>query len=151
MQAQTAGKSKGQLIEWFKKTDRAVLVATASFWEGISIEGDDLKLVIIDKIPFGQQDDPILIARQRFYETQKQKEKFVIFKELQIFPATIRLLQGFGRLIRTKTDTGAVAILDPRLTYSRYRSQILGALPPAAVVTDLQDERLASILGVRIK
>lgn len=137
------GNSK--LIEWFKNTPNSVLVGTASFWEGVSIEGDDLKLVIIDKIPFTPHTDPIQQARQAWYDANPERKKRA-FMDLQIYPAIIRLKQGFGRLIRTKTDTGAVALLDPRLTKKPYGKSILYALPNAARVGRLDDPRLIEIL-----
>ena len=145
IQSQTGNKTKSQLIEWFKTTDKAVLVATSSFWEGVSIEGDALKLVIIDKIPFSMHTDPKNKARERAL-IAKGKDRFDIFKQLQIFPAIIKLMQGFGRLIRTKTDTGVVAILDPRLQTKGYRKRIINALPNAKLIHDLESPIIEQLL-----
>ncbi len=139
------GKSK--MIEWFKQTPNAVLVGTASFWEGVSIEGDALKLVIIDRIPFIPHTDPLQKAREDFYKSREDLKRRY-FQELMLWPAKVKLQQGFGRLIRTKTDTGAVAILDPRLHTKNYGQAILRSLPPAPVVESIDDPRLITILGV---
>lgn len=145
VKAQSPETSNSKLIEWFRSTAGAILVGTSSFWEGISIEGDDLKLVIIDKIPFPNNQDPIQQARDAAYRKDPVKSKKA-FLDLGLFPAIIRLNQGFGRLIRTKTDTGCVAILDPRLTNAKYKDKILSSLPKAYRTTVLQDARLVEVL-----
>jgi len=142
---QSPQASNSSLVEWFKKTPNAVLVGTASFWEGISVEGDDLKLVVIDKIPFPNHLDPIQQARDAWYNADASR-KGKAFLDLQLYPAIIKLKQGFGRLIRTKNDTGVVAILDPRLTLSRYGGQILRALPPATRLKTLDDPNFLRLL-----
>lgn len=145
VKAQNPTIANSQLIEWFKETENAVLVGTASFWQGVSIEGDDLKLVVIDKLPFIPHTEPIQQARQMWYDADPVRKK-KSFMELQVFPATIRMNQGFGRLIRTKTDTGVVAILDPRVTYARYKNVILNNLPNAYRTTFIEDQRLINAL-----
>lgn len=146
VKAQGNGMANGQLIKWFKETDNSILVGTNSFWEGISVEGDDLKLVIIDKIPFVSHTEPIQQARENWYKLDPAR-KARAFMDLQVFPAKIRLNQGFGRLIRTKSDSGVVAILDPRLTRGGgYKSDILYSLPNAPKTTVLHDPRLINLL-----
>ncbi len=145
VKAQSPEMPNSKLIEWFKSTDNAVLVGTSSFWEGISIEGDDLKLVIIDKIPFPNNREPIHQARENRYRTTPALVNKA-FTDLSIYPAVIRLLQGFGRLIRTKSDTGAVAILDPRLTTAHYKGTFLNSFPKAYRTSLIQDQRLVEIL-----
>lgn len=137
--------SNSQLIEWFKETNNAILVGTASFWEGVSIEGDDLKLVIIDKIPFAPHTEPVHKARENWYD-QDPARKSRKFMDLSVFPATLKLKQGFGRLNRTKTDTGVVAILDPRLTGKHFGRLILQNLPNATQTSDINDPKLLSLL-----
>lgn len=145
VKAQSPEMPNSKLIQWFKQTENSIIVGTSSFWEGISIEGDDLKLVIIDKLPFTLHTDPIQQAREAWYKSDpKKKDK--AFMDLQLFPSVIKLNQGVGRLIRTKSDTGAVAILDPRLTHARYRNVILNSLPKAYRTNLLQDSRLVEIL-----
>lgn len=119
--------SKAGMIRWLKETPRAVLVATASFWEGVDVPGEALRLVIIDKIPFAQ---PTPVERARQAQLGKRA-----FNDLSIPDATLALKQGFGRLIRTRDDWGVVAILDPRLWVEAYGRRILAALPDAQIVT----------------
>ncbi len=146
IKAQGTGMANGQLIKWFKETENSILVGTNSFWEGISVEGDDLKLVIIDKIPFVSHTEPIQQARETWYKLNPARKNRA-FMDLQVFPAKIRLNQGFGRLIRTKTDTGVVAILDPRLTNGGgWKNDILRSLPKAPKTTILKDPRLIALL-----
>lgn len=118
---------RARLIEWFKTTPHSVLFATSTFWEGVDIPGDALSCVIIDKLPFANPSDPVVQAR-----TDRMKAKGEDwFNEYMLPKAVIALKQGFGRLIRTRTDTGIVAILDRRLTTMRYGQVILRSLPPA--------------------
>jgi ATP-dependent DNA helicase DinG len=121
---------KGHLIEWFKQTPNAVLFATQSFWEGVSIEGSALRLVIIDKLPFPPPSDPIYKAKAAALIAKGKKDFF----DLSVPTATIKLKQGFGRLIRTQSDHGVVAILDSRLVGKPYGRSIVAALPPAKLV-----------------
>lgn len=138
---QAPGTSNTALINWFKETENAVLVGTSSFWEGVSIEGELLKLVIIDKIPFASHTEPIQQARSTWYKSDPEKKKKE-FMDLQVYPACIKLMQGFGRLIRTKSDTGVVAILDPRLTVGRNKQTFINSLPKAYTTSLINDPRL---------
>lgn len=124
-----------RLIEWFVDTPNAVLFGTSSFWEGVSIDGDQLSCVIIDRIPFQVPDDPVHEAR---CDVLKSDPESSWFNDLSLPHATMRLKQGVGRLIRTHKDTGMVAILDSRLTAKRYGSRILEALPPMPIVRSLE-------------
>ncbi len=122
-----------RLIETFRAMPGAVLLATASFWEGVDVAGDALSLVIIDRIPFGSPGDPVLAAR---IETARAAGE-APFKTLQLPAAALTLKQGFGRLIRTATDRGVVAVLDRRLSKKGYGRSLLRALPPAPQLDDL--------------
>jgi ATP-dependent DNA helicase DinG len=115
-----------QLIASFRSKGNAVLIATASFWEGVDVSGEALSLVMIDKIPFSPPDDPVSQAREKALE-EKGLSAFVCE---QLPNAIMSLVQGAGRLIRSETDTGVLVIGDPRLTNRRYGKQILAALPP---------------------
>jgi ATP-dependent DNA helicase DinG len=118
---------RSRLIEWFKATPGSVLFATATFWEGVDVPGDALSCVIIDKLPFASPDDPVVAAR-----TERMKARGEDWFEGFMLPkAILALKQGFGRLIRTRTDTGLVAILDRRLVTRAYGPTILRSLPPA--------------------
>ncbi|MBX9571969.1 MAG: hypothetical protein K2X77_23955 [Candidatus Obscuribacterales bacterium] len=127
---------RNRLLDWFRETPNAVLFATASFWEGVSVDGDQLSAVIIDRIPFQSPDDPIYEAR---CDLLKEEEGLSWFSELALPYAIMRLKQGVGRLIRTKTDRGIVAILDPRVTSKAYGRAILSCLPPMTVVRSIQN------------
>jgi ATP-dependent DNA helicase DinG len=126
---------KTQLLDTFRLERNAVLVATMGFWEGVDVPGDALRLVIIDKIPFSVPTDPLVQARVQHLEEQQLNP----FSELFIPTAQMALKQGFGRLIRSETDRGVVAVLDSRLHRKGYGQRILGALPPARRTTKLTD------------
>lgn len=124
---------RAQLIDWFKTTPHAVLFATNSFWEGVDIPGEALSCVIIDRLPFSVPDDPVVQAHVERLKMQGRDW----FREYTLPEAIIRLKQGFGRLIRTASDRGLVAILDNRLYTKNYGHVILGALPACPRVRDL--------------
>jgi ATP-dependent DNA helicase DinG len=126
-----------KLIEWFKGTPNSVLFATATFWEGVDIPGDALSCVIIDKLPFASPDDPVVQARTELLKAQGRDW----FEEFMLPKAVLALKQGFGRLIRTSTDKGLVAILDRRLATYRYGETIMRSLPPARRIATIPDRR----------
>lgn len=128
--------SRPKLIEWFLSTPNAVLFGTSSFWEGVSIDGDQLSCVIIDRIPFQVPDDPVYEARCDQLKGDSERSWFA---DLALPHAITRLKQGVGRLIRTQSDYGAVAILDPRLTTKPYGRKVVSCLPPMKVTKDLKD------------
>ncbi len=117
------------LVERFKQDGNAVLFGTKSFWEGVDVQGDALSLVVIDKLPFNAPDDPVWSALCESID--RKHGKMAWFFKLAIPFATINLKQGFGRLIRSKSDRGVVALLDGRLTTVPYGEKIVRALPPA--------------------
>lgn len=118
---------RSRLVEWFKTTPNAVLFATATFWEGVDVPGEALSCVIIDKLPFASPDDPVVQAR-----TDRMKARGEDWFGGYVLPrAVLTLKQGFGRLIRTRTDRGIVAILDRRVLTMRYGEIVLRSLPPA--------------------
>lgn len=126
--------SREFLVRWFKETPNSVLFGTKTFWEGISIDGDDLSLVVIDKVPFKPETDPLMKAKADHYKISS------MFDFLQLPEAIIDLKQGFGRLIRTRADKGIVAILDPRIHASNYGKRVINALPPVQLATSLDDK-----------
>jgi ATP-dependent DNA helicase DinG len=134
--------SKGQLLKKFRETPNAVLFATSSFWQGVDVRGEQLSCVIIDKLPFAVPTDPIVAARQRYIEDCGGSS----FYEYSVPQAIISLKQGLGRLIRSTTDRGVLAILDPRLRTKGYGRTFLQSLPPCRVTSRIDD--LASILSV---
>lgn len=115
------------LLDRFKANRRAVLVGTDSFWEGVSVRGEGLRLVIIPRLPFRVPTEPLLEARH-----QRVRDRGLDpFLAYSLPEAVIKLRQGYGRLIRSSTDTGAVLILDRRIHDRRYGAVMLAALPPA--------------------
>ena len=127
--------SKAGLLERFRATPHAVLFATSSFWQGVDVRGEQLSCVIIDKLPFAVPTDPIVAARQRFIEEQGGSS----FYEYSVPQAIITLKQGLGRLIRSTTDRGLLAVLDPRLRTAAYGRLFLASLPPCRVTSDLAE------------
>ncbi|MEE9447780.1 MAG: ATP-dependent DNA helicase [Arenicellales bacterium] len=126
---------RGELIEQFRKTDDAVLLGTASFWEGVDIQGEDLSCVIIDKLPFAPPNDPVLSARLKKVEQAGGKPFF----DVQIPAAVISLKQGAGRLIRDENDKGVLMICDARLRTKGYGTKFVQALPPMRQTAELSD------------
>ena len=124
---------RSALLEWFRATRRAVLFATGTFWEGIDVVGDALSCVVIDRLPFPSPSEPLVAARIAALEANGRSG----FEHYMIPSAIVRLKQGFGRLIRSTTDRGVVALLDGRATAMRYGATIVDALPPATRITDL--------------
>jgi ATP-dependent DNA helicase DinG len=133
--------AKGQLLKKFRETPNAVLFATSSFWQGVDVRGEQLSCVIIDKLPFAVPTDPIVAARQKSIEDSGGSS----FYEYSVPQAIIALKQGLGRLIRSTTDRGVLAILDPRLRTKGYGRTFLQSLPPCRVTSRIDD--LASILS----
>lgn len=126
---------RAHLLQWFRSTPNAVLFATGTFWEGIDVVGDALSCVIIDRLPFPSPSDPLVAARVRSLESRGLDG----FENYMIPAAIVRLKQGFGRLIRSTTDMGLVALLDGRAASTRYGETILRALPPARRITHLDE------------
>lgn len=126
---QNSGVTRVQLLEEFKNTPGAVLFATKTFWEGVDIKGDKLRLVIIHKIPFENPYD--LVFSSKCEKIDNKYGKGQSFIRLSIPDACIKLKQGVGRLIRSTTDTGVIALLDARVNYKSYGSIIVESLPPA--------------------
>ncbi len=137
--------SKGQLLKRFRETPNAVLFATSSFWQGVDVRGEQLSCVIIDKLPFAVPTDPIVAARQRYIEDSGGSS----FHEYSVPQAIIALKQGLGRLIRSTTDRGVLAVLDPRLKTKPYGRTFLRSLPQCRVTSQIED--LASIFQTQAK
>jgi ATP-dependent DNA helicase DinG len=119
---------KAKLLEAFSAEESSCLFATISFWQGVDVPGPTLSLVTIDRLPFPRPDDPLLEAR-------RDRAGDAAFRLVDLPRATTLLAQGAGRLIRSTTDTGVVAVLDPRLAKAGYRRTMLEALPPMRLTT----------------
>ena len=137
--------SKGQLLKTFRETPNAVLFATSSFWQGVDVRGEQLSCVIIDKLPFAVPSDPIVAARQRYIEDMGGSS----FHEYSVPQAIIALKQGLGRLIRSTTDRGVLAVLDPRLRTKPYGRTFLKSLPKCRITSEIED--LASVFKQEVK
>jgi ATP-dependent DNA helicase DinG len=144
------GLSRTQLLERFRATPSAALLGLASFWQGVDLPGDALSLVVVSSLPFAPPDDPVLQARIREADAQRDGLGFIGIPVPQL---TLKLKQGIGRLIRTRTDRGVVAVLDPRLMLpsedrlgKRYAAQVRAALPPFPVTRDW--ERVEAFLSL---
>lgn len=123
---------KRELLTQFNKTDNCVLLGTQSFWEGVDVRGQRLRVVIIDKLPFMSPGDPMVQARSRVIE-QAGENPFMTY---QVPQAILNLKQGVGRLIRGEQDYGVVALMDPRLTSKAYGKSFLKSLPPMTVTQE---------------
>jgi len=123
------------LLEEFRSTPNCVLFATSAFWQGVDVPGEQLSCVIIDKLPFAVPSDPVVNARVE----NIRKAGGTPFYDYQIPQAAIALKQGFGRLIRTRSDRGVLVLLDNRITKQRYGQVFFDSLPYYGFTTSLQD------------
>ena len=123
------------LLQQFRETPNAVLFGTSSFWQGIDVQGEQLSCVIVDKLPFAVPSDPIMKARTEAITAAGGNA----FNDLQVPQAVIALKQGFGRLIRSLSDTGLLVLLDPRIRTTRYGATFLDSLPPYRRTDDIAD------------
>jgi ATP-dependent DNA helicase DinG len=125
---------KNALLEEFRLTPNAVLFATASFWQGVDVQGEQLSCVIIDKLPFAVPNDPVVAARVKAINEDGGNAFF----EYQVPGAVIALKQGFGRLIRSLHDRGLLCLLDNRILKKQYGRVFLDSLPKYSRTTDLK-------------
>jgi ATP-dependent DNA helicase DinG len=124
--------AKRELLKQFQQTDNCVLLGTQSFWEGVDVKGQNLRLVIIDKLPFVSPADPLVRARSKALE-EAGENPFIYY---QIPQAILNLKQGVGRLIRGEQDCGVVVLMDPRLKSKNYGKSFLKSLPPMTISED---------------
>ncbi len=122
---QSFGGSREVLLESFKRADRAILMGVRSFWEGIDIPGEDLSALVIARLPFAVPSEPIFAARAETYSNS--------FQQYAVPDAILRFRQGFGRLIRSRSDRGIVAIFDSRVISKHYGASFLESLPDCTV------------------
>ncbi|MDP2976830.1 MAG: helicase C-terminal domain-containing protein, partial [Anaerolineales bacterium] len=122
---QGEGASPNALLESFRSSERAVLLGTRSFWEGVDVPGEALSVLVIVKLPFAVPTDPLVAARAETFDDP--------FNEYSLPEAILRFRQGFGRLIRTQSDRGVIAILDRRVLTKKYGRAFLDSLPQCTV------------------
>jgi ATP-dependent DNA helicase DinG len=125
---------RSALLDAFRATPHAVLLATSSFWQGVDVIGDALSCVVIDKLPFASPGDPVTAARMEAVAALGGDP----FAEYQVPLAILTLLQGLGRLIRHRTDRGVLAVLDPRLRTMGYGRRFLASMPGSPITHDLE-------------
>jgi ATP-dependent DNA helicase DinG len=128
---------RAALLRDFRATPHAVLLATASFWQGVDVAGEALSGVFIDRLPFASPADPLIEARMAAITSRGGHA----FHDYQVPLATLALLQGLGRLIRSRSDRGVLAVLDPRLTRMSYGRRFLASMPPAPLTSSIDDVR----------
>ena len=127
--------SRQALLERFREETDSVLLAVASFWEGVDISGDSLSCVLIDKLPFEVPSDPVIQARMKAIESDGGKPFF----SFQVPRAILSLRQGVGRLMRSTQDRGVIGVLDIRLYSKGYGRIFRSSLPPSPVARSLGD------------
>lgn len=133
---QTTESNKSQLLTDWRNSNNGVLFATKSFWEGVDIRGEQLSLVIIHKIPFGNPYNLIYSSKcAKIDEKAGKKISFIVYS---IPDACIKLKQGVGRLIRSKSDKGVIALLDSRINHAAYKGAIIDAMPPTYLTQKLE-------------
>ncbi len=126
--------ARKQILNKFRSTPNAVLFGTSSFWQGVDVQGEQLSCVIIDRLPFAVPSDPIVVARIKAIEKGGGNGFF----DYQVPHAVLALKQGFGRLVRSMSDRGILAILDPRIQHPRYGRMFLDSLPGYTITSDLK-------------
>jgi ATP-dependent DNA helicase DinG len=137
--------SRSELLERFRRLGNAILVGSASFWEGVDVRGEALSVVVIDKLPFAPPDDPVLAARLAHLRRQGRNP----FLDFQLPQAAIALKQGAGRLIRGEHDRGVLMLCDPRVLAKPYGRALLDALPPMTRTRALADVQAFFVAGGR--
>lgn len=127
LMAQGIDGARTRLLQRFKTTDRALLLGTASFWEGVDVVGDALSALVIARLPFAVPTDPVFAARREAFDEP--------FRQYAVPQAILRFKQGFGRLIRSRRDRGIVVVLDRRILSRSYGAAFLNSLPPCTLRT----------------
>lgn len=135
--------SRSRLTRNFKRYEKAILLGTSSFWEGIDIPGEDLSCLVIVRLPFSPPDDPLTEAKAELIKLSGGNP----FSEYSLPEAILRFKQGFGRLIRTEQDRGVIVIFDKRITTANYGRDFLQSIPPIPIKTGNIDKLVERILS----
>lgn len=141
--AQGAGRPRSLLLEDFRRRKDCILLGTRSFWQGVDVRGNDLVLVVIDRLPFEAPGNPVYRARRQAVQARGGDP----FNEISLPEAVLALKQGVGRLVRGESDKGIVMICDPRLLTKGYGRRFLASLPPMPLTRD-SDEALGFMARV---
>jgi ATP-dependent DNA helicase DinG len=128
-------KPKMELLDLFKNDVGSVLLATLSFWQGVDVPGESLSAVIIDRLPFGRANLPIILGRRKLIKSRGLND----FTDYYVPDMTLTLRQGLGRLLRNVTDRGLLAILDNRLLTKGYGRAVIKSLPPSPLVKNISE------------
>ena len=129
--------SRDVLLERFRDDETSVLFASMTFWQGVDIPGRSLELVILESLPFAVPDDPLIAAKSE----RAERDGGNGFRDVQLPHAALLLKQGFGRLLRSESDRGVVAVLDARLVTKGYGSFLRGSLPNVPVIGSVDEVR----------
>ncbi|OQM45188.1 ATP-dependent helicase DinG [Anoxybacillus sp. UARK-01] len=135
------GGNAAKLTKAFLQFDRAILFGTSSFWEGIDLPREQLSFIVMVRLPFAPPDDPVIEAKSERIRAKGGRP----FYDLSLPQAIIRFKQGFGRLIRTATDSGVLFVLDRRLTTASYGKYFVGSLPPVSIYEAPLEQLLQSL------
>ena len=138
--------SRYSLQEKLKKDRGSLLLGTESFWEGIDVPGRALEMLVITKLPFAVPTEPIILA----IEDSLKKEGKNAFMNFSLPEAIIKFRQGFGRLIRSKTDKGIVLLLDNRLSQKQYGKSFLKSLPTGVKILNSKKEAVEWAQGIKL-